>query len=83
MVMMITNKASTLLYQYIHPLDLTKHTRLLIFTFLSLPVLFLFAHAAGMSGLLMEVFGLWQPQAHSGMRVPETQGGKVRNLKKI
>lgn len=34
-------------------------------TFFSLPVLFLFAHAAGMVGLRVVAFWLWQPQAHS------------------
>ena len=51
----------------------SPHTPKTSLTFLSLPVLFLFAHAAGMIGLRMDVFGLWQPQAHSGMWVQETE----------
>lgn len=43
-------------------------------TFFSLPVLFLFAHAAGMVGLRVVAFWLWQPQAHS-----EWCSGRIKN----
>lgn len=44
-------------------------------TFLSLPVLFLFAHAAGKVGLWVVAFWLWQPQAHS----EEWCSGRIKN----